>query len=149
MRTKLGKTVVCLFIGMMLGSVSAMAGRFADNGDDTVTDSATGLVWQQRDDDKTRNWTGALAYCEGLDLAGHTDWRLPNIRELRSIVDHEKYNPAIDSTLFPGTNSSYYWSSTSFASDADDAWYVDFHDGLASSYYGSYGHYVRCVRGGE
>ena len=151
MRTKLGKMVVCLSVGMMLGGVAA-ADRFNNNTDGTVTDSGTGLVWQK--DGKTqRDWAGALAYCEGLDLAGHTDWRLPNIRELLSIVDYTKFSPAIDNR-FSGTDDPFgYWSSTSYL-DPNwklGAWYVNFYDGTAaiSGSEKTRNRYVRCVRGGE
>ena len=62
----------------------------AANGDGTVTDTATGLMWQQADSGRGMNWQGALAYAEGLALAGHTDWRLPNAKELQSIVDYAR-----------------------------------------------------------
>ena len=67
------------------------AGRFVDNGDGTVTDSCTGLVWQKDtadingdgtiDLDDELTWQDALKYCDGLSFAGHDDWRLPNVRE--------------------------------------------------------------------
>ena len=148
MRIKVGKTIVSLVIGFVLVGVAG-AESFTDHGNGTVTDGATGLVWQQQDDDRTRSWVDALAYCEGLDFAGRSDWRLPNIRELESIVNATTYNPAIDETDFPNTNSSGYWSSTSGASYSDDAWYVYFHDGHVYYGYRSNGYYVRCVRGGE
>ena len=149
MRIKKGKTVVCLWMGMVLAGVAG-AGSFTDNGNGTVTDGATGLVWQRRDDNKKRSWTGALAYCEeDVNLAGKIDWRLPNIRELRSIVDYEKYNPAIDATFFPDTDSWYYWSSTSRTDFTGNAWYVDFDDGDVFHHFRSDGYYVRCVRGGQ
>ena len=59
--------------------------RFTDHSDETVTDNVTGLMWQQEDDDVRRDWEDALVYCEELDLAGYTDWRLPDGGELRSI----------------------------------------------------------------
>ena len=78
-------------------------GRFVDNGDGTVTDTCTRLMWQQDtadvNGDGLRNegdqppWCSALAYCEDLELAGHDDWRLPNITELQSIVDHGRFSP--------------------------------------------------------
>ncbi len=69
-------------------------GRFVDNGDGTVTDTCTGLMWQKDTADvngrRNRatmqdrlNWQDALKYCESLSFAGHDDWRLPNVRELR------------------------------------------------------------------
>jgi hypothetical protein len=63
---------------------------FVDNGDGTITDQATGLMWQQSDDGVARNWQEALTYAEGLTLAGHDDWRLPNAKELQSIVDYTR-----------------------------------------------------------
>ncbi|MGB3366427.1 MAG: DUF1566 domain-containing protein [Acidaminobacteraceae bacterium] len=98
---------------------------FVDNGDGTISDLATGLMWQLADDGETRNWQDALSYSESLDLAGYSDWRLPNIKELQSIVDYTKsvkttQSPAIDSKfnlskiVDPSGNSNYgfYWSST-------------------------------------
>jgi hypothetical protein len=121
---------------------------FTDNGDGTVTDNTTRLVWQQAAAD-SRDWEAALSYCEGLTLANQSDWRLPNIKELGSIVDRSQSSPAIDTTAFPGTQSSYYWSSATYVSDTSLAWRVDFYDGYVSYDDKDYGYYVRCVRGGE
>ena len=63
---------------------------FTDNSDGTVTDRATGLTWQQADSGDGMDWADALAYAENLTLAGHTDWRLPNAKELQSIVDYSR-----------------------------------------------------------
>ena len=121
-----------------------------DNSDGTVTDTATGLMWQQETADP-RNWEAALSYCENLSLAGYSDWRLPTIKELASIVDLSRYNPAIDTNYFPNTVSSRYWSSTTNARYTDCAWQVNFDD-----YSGDYDGkgkgntcYVRAVRSGQ
>jgi hypothetical protein len=119
---------------------------FTDNGDGTVTDNVTGLVWQKQDDNVTRNWADAGAYCDGLTLAGHTDWRLPNEYELQGIVNYSRYNPSIDPTYFPGTKSAGYWSSSTYADGSYDAWFVGFDDGFVGSSYKAYTGYVRCVR---
>lgn len=98
---------------------------FVDNGDGTITDTATGLMWQTTDDGTTRDWEEALAYCEDLSFAGHDDWRLPTVKELQSLVDYGRSpqttnSPAID-PLFNCTqisdpdgnpNWGFYWSST-------------------------------------
>ena len=119
---------------------------FTDDGDGTVTDNVTGLLWQQEDDDMTRDWEDALAYCVELDLAGHTDWRLPDIKELRSIVDNTRDHPAIDTTYFPGTNSSDYWSSSTAVYAPDKAWRVYFGYGGVANIYKAGSWCVRCVR---
>ena len=112
---------------------------FNDNGDGTVTDQATGLMWMQADSIEPLDWEHALAYADSLSLAGYDDWRLPNIKELQSIVDYSGVFPAID-LLFECTgiineagdpDYGYYWSGTSsyFGPDAPDyyyAWYTAF-----------------------
>jgi hypothetical protein len=103
-------------------------------------------MWQQEDDNQARNWESALAYCEDRDLGGHVDWRLPDVKELRSIVDNTRYNPAIDTTVFPGTNSTLYWSSSTNAYYTYNAWYVYFTSGRVLSPSKTYTNYVRCVR---
>lgn len=108
----------------------------------------TGLIWQRQDDGTTRTWADAGAYCDNLTLAGFTDWRLPDVKELLGIVDYERYLPAIDTFQFPGTQAySYYWSSTSWSDAYTNAWRVGFLYGLAYDYDKSNKYYVRCVRG--
>lgn len=121
-----------------------------------MTDNNTGLVWQQEDDDIKRTGEDALTYCEGLSLAGHNDWRLPNIKELGSIVDYGKAAPAIDETYFPiiytGEIFGYaeYWSSTAYLDYTNYAWVVNFEWGFFYQRDTPYGiRYVRCVSGGE
>jgi len=125
----------------------SFAAPFIDNGS-TVTDTRTGLIWQKQDDGNARTWDGALSYCEGLPLAGQIDWRLPNIKELESITDDSRYNPAID-PVFTGTKSSYYWSSTTAAGYPSNACYVYFNDGYVAYSNKDVTLYVRCVRAGQ
>ncbi len=131
------------------------AAAYTDNGDGTVTDMTTMLMWAQASGDTngngspdTMSWQEALAWCENLELAGYSDWRLPNVNELRSLVDYAIYNPAIDTTFFPDTQS-YYWSATTCASSTSYAWRVYFSDGRSVNDGKPYFHYVRCVRGGQ
>ena len=92
---------------------------FENNGDGTVTDHANGLMWSQADEGKGLLWADALAYAENSDLAGYDDWRLPNVKELQSIVDYThspsasdaaNLGPAIDTDLFRNHRASvrYY-----------------------------------------
>jgi hypothetical protein len=120
---------------------------FIDNGNGTITDIYTTLTWQQAPTN-VMSWEAALSYCECLNLGSYTDWRLPTIKELRSLVDYNRYEPAIDTTFFPNTLMSLYWSSTTFTNSPDYAWGMSFDD--AGDYYGykGYGGYVRAVRGG-
>ncbi len=104
--------------------------RFSDNGDGTVTDNATGLMWVKAPHALAGNggiklWDDAVDFCNGLIFAGHSDWRLPNVRELQSLIDYGKSNPALPSGHpFSGVQSSPYWSSTSNAGYTSGAWYV-------------------------
>ncbi len=99
----------------------------------TVTDDATGLVWQQADASST-SWQDAVDYCENLSLAGETDWRLPNVKELQSIVDYSRSpdttaSAALDAkfsaTSFTNENGctdwGYYWASTTHVDNDNDA----------------------------
>ena len=124
-------------------------GKFQNNGNGTVTDQMTGLMWQAGEI-RPEKWQQALTYCNQLDLGGYRDWRLPTIKELSTLVNESRINPAIDTTVFPGTRSGSYWSSTTFAKHPGFAWHVRFDNGL--EYNGGYKgrrYFVRAVRGGE
>jgi len=121
---------------------------FTDNGNGTVTDNITGLVWQQKDDAVTRIWSSAVNYCDTLVLAGYYDWRLPSKRELMDIVNYGRSNPSIDSAVFTNTSANYYWSATSVATTTDYLWVVGFEYGSAAKYIKSSTLNTRCVRGG-
>jgi hypothetical protein len=114
-----------MYFRMVRGNTAYGINNFMDNGDGTVTDSATGLMWQKADDGILRNWENALLYCENLSLADHSDWRLPNAKELQSIVDYNRSpdftnSPAIDPIFSCSSinnpngisNYGYYWTSS-------------------------------------
>ncbi len=130
--------------------------QLIDNGDGTVTDINTGLMWQQTTS-FYKTWANAISYCDALSLAGYSDWRMPSIKELHSIADNSKYNPAINTYYFPGTDPSIYWSSTTVIKFNDIPWLVDFYGGHASVVnmtplrfiYKSDSYSVRAVRGGQ
>ena len=129
----------------------SMEGRFVDNGDGTVTDRCTGLMWQKVTALGRYNWKEALQYCDQLQLAGHTDWRLPNVLELQSIVNYGRFDLAIDpvfGAVSSGDVSSWYWSSsTRVGGPGQEAWGVHFNGGGVTSGYKTHGDYVRAVRG--
>ncbi|MBQ4915348.1 DUF1566 domain-containing protein [Maribacter sp. MMG018] len=137
----------------MLKHVRAVRGssygtnHFVDNGDGTIRDTSTGLMWSQNDSQKGLDWGNALAYAENSDLAGYSDWRLPNVKELQGIVDYsyapnaqdpDMVGPAIDPMFSCSeiTNENgdrdypYYWTSTSARFQKGKpyyyAWYVAF-----------------------
>ena len=125
------------------------------DGDGTVTDTCTGLMWQQDTADVNGDgvinngdqviWCDALAYCENLDFAGHDDWRLPNVRELQSIVDYSLNFPAID-PVFNAATGQPFWSSTSKNSTGELAWLVGFVAGTVEIVAKSFNRYLRAVR---
>jgi hypothetical protein len=117
-----------------------------NNGNGTVTETKTGLTWQQGETD-SKTWGYALSYCEGLSLGGFSDWRLPNVRELESLFDDTRDTPAIDTSFFPDASEFFYWSSTTIASNPLKAWHVAFGgSGIPEK---NRVHLVRCVRGGH
>ncbi|MBA7633866.1 hypothetical protein ES703_41437 [subsurface metagenome] len=141
------KAFILMVAVMFFPGVDGMAGDFTDNGDGTVTDNVTCLMWQQGEAG-SMNWEDAITYCKALYLAGYTDWRLPNIKEMESITDDTLYGPAIDTTYFPDVHGWYY-SSTSGLGIYSPAWCVSFVTGHVSSHGKSNRFYVRCVRGGQ
>ena len=139
-------------------------GRFVDNGDGTVTNTCTGLMWQKGTadvsgngsigtevgNDDRLNWQPALKYCEDLDFAGHSDWRLPNVQELQSIIDYGRVTLAID-PVFEAVSGGY-WTSSSHADIPKNAWVVNFDVGVdfpvVPDAFKYRGFWVRAVRSG-
>jgi hypothetical protein len=112
----------------------------------TVADNDTHLTWQRELNDDDYAWDAAKTYCENLSLSGADDWRLPKVFELQTIVDRSKVDPAINPTAFPGTPNRGFWSSSSFAYDSSNAWYVYFGYGYVNYGVVDAGLRVRCVR---
>lgn len=139
-----------LIKSILLGSLtlSLNANFIRDNPNQVVYDTKTGLMWQDDAVGSQMDWSTAVTTCENLTLGGYSDWRLPNIRELNSITDRNRANPAI-STNFTAASSDYYWSSTTMASNSSYAWLVLFNDGNDDRKNKIYNYYVRCVRAGQ
>ena len=135
--------------------------RFTNNGNGTVTDNLTGLVWMQNANCWERQtWTNALAKvaglnagsqsCTGYTTGTHTNWHLPTKRELMSLIDSGRSYPALPSGHpFSGVQTNNYWSSTTNANNTSNAWYVDLNNGYVNGYDKTISSYVWPVRGGQ
>jgi hypothetical protein len=135
--------------------------RFTDNGNQTVSDNLTNLMWIKDGSTptvgsctgSTLTWQQALNYVSCLNTnnyLGHNDWRLPNNIELRSLNDYSQYNPALQSgNPFSNVQSGFYWSSTSYASGPAGAWFVGMLDGFVFGNGKPFDFYVWPVRGGQ
>ena len=124
-------------------------------GDVVVIDRATGLMWAADGNAAGCNlggvstWSFAVTYAEALTFAGFTDWRLPNVKELMSIVNYSKTLSSIDEPPFSNTGSNIFWTSTTYRQLTTSAWRIAFTFGSVaanakSDPFGS----LRCVRGG-
>ncbi|HHH37679.1 MAG TPA: DUF1566 domain-containing protein [Epsilonproteobacteria bacterium] len=122
------------------------ADRFAQSGE-VVRDGHTGLSWQSTPADKKFSWSGAQEHCDVLNYGGYSDWRLPNLYELKSLVDYDKYNPALATTRIQIKTDDYYWSSSKDVSDSSGAWGVYFKNGGGIWGNKANENYVLCVRG--
>ncbi len=133
------KIILLIIIGLSL-----LQADFTKTGN-IVKDSLSKLEWQDDAVGSSITWQAAIDRCEALELDGYSDWRLPNINELKSIVDRSKVNPAI-AVGFENTSSNYYWSSTSYEKNKSYAWVVFFHYGRVDSSAKGNNSDVRCVR---
>jgi len=141
------QVIVSLVIILLAGA--AFAGEFRrSNVSETVTDSTNNLMWQDNvavTSGITYTWADAIAYCENLDLAGFTDWRLPSINELRSIVDYGAYNPTMYS-IFKNVAAKSHWTSTTYNNNTSYAIFMDLRFGYTSGSPKTTSFTVRCVR---
>ena len=144
------KKILLILIGLSVFLLALEVTQFTKV-NNTVSDSETGLEWQDNSDttSSTYTWQEAINHCETLTLDTHDDWRLPNVNELKTLVDRSKRNPAIRGNVFEYVQSSYYWSSTSYVGDEPTAWFVHFYYGFVG-WNGKYDNiYVRYVRDGQ
>lgn len=120
---------------------TAPSSRFEDLSDGSLRDTLTGLMWAKcmagMNGSKCTEgtvignytWQQALDYAAGSALAGHEDWRLPNIKELHSIVEVQCNSPAINLDVFENFGTGYVWSASPSAQDSSRAWQVDMRNG--------------------
>jgi hypothetical protein len=164
-----GTVIPCAGTGQD-GEVRAGAAfSFLDRGDGTITDLRTGLMWEKKssdggihDKDATYSWDQAfslhVAALNAMNFAGHSDWRVPNIKELMSIVDQGTSAPALPAAFNAGCANgctvldcscpaAYGWSSTTHVLLPSYAWFVTFDNGRASSTPTAFAFSVRAVRG--
>ncbi|WP_405598123.1 MULTISPECIES: DUF1566 domain-containing protein [unclassified Pseudoalteromonas] len=139
--------------------------HFSINGDGTVTDKKTNLMWMRCSLGQTWDsnncsgdtssalltWRNALNIAESETFASYTDWRLPNVKELETIIEHSCHSPAINKYIFPGTIQSrkdsidetrfiaMYWSSSIDSNYSSIAWKVDFLTGTLATQYNDIG----------
>jgi hypothetical protein len=142
---------------------STPTSAFIDNGNGTVTHILTGLMWKRCIQGASgancatgaataMPWRAALVAAVADTTAGFSDWRLPNKKELESIVEFCGYSPAFNQTQFPFTGAlppTYFWSASSYAREPSNAWFVNFDGGNSSNYFKTENFAVRLVRGGK
>lgn len=140
------------------GNIITSFSKFTDNGDFTVKDNKTGLTWQKCSMGQTNDvtcsggattstWVASIAACSVLNFAGRT-WRLPNIKELQSLIDTEIISSAaINTAIFPSTVASNYWTSTGYVLTPTNGWNINFLTGSAAFASKGASYRVRCVSG--
>lgn len=112
-------------------NLEILPGRWTDHADGSITDHSTELMWV-KSPTSGLNWEEALLTAENLSIAGYSDWRLPNIKELRSLSQEDKWNPSVDKTIFTQITTGRYWSSTSLPNQTTKAWFWDTQYGITT-----------------
>lgn len=120
------------YVLFVRGNAEYGVNNYVDNGDGTITDNATGLMWMQNDNGEGLTWENALSYAEAFEFAGYSDWRLPSVKELQSIVDYTRspetsgsaaIDPLFNCSLIENEAEEidypYYWSSTTHVSNSE------------------------------
>ena len=121
--------------------------HFTDNGDGTIIDNLTQLVWQKTPNPNVVTWEQALTYAEGLTIGTTSDWRLPNIKELQSINNELTTNPSVFLPYFSNVGVHNYWSSTSLPNQTTKSWYWNTQFGITTYDVKTNSNYVLCVSG--
>lgn len=122
-----------------------VAQRFTTTGDSSVLDSLTFLEWQFFPVETSKTWEDALIYAENLNLDGHSDWRLPNIKELRSLNDESRVSPSVNNSIFK-FGVKKFWASTSLPNQTTKAWYYETNYGITTYEIKTNPLYLICVR---
>ena len=126
--------------------------RFTDNGDQTVTDNLTGLMWTKdaNQGQGTVQWTNALNGAADCNAGGYNDWRLPSVQELHSLVDYGRSRPALPlNHPFLNIQNNYYWSSNTYAPITGNAWTVHLYIGFVDLNNKVNDYYAWYCRGGS
>lgn len=123
--------------------------HFTDNGNGTITDNVTNLVWQKIHSTDSLTWEQSLTYADTATIGGYTDWRLPNIKELQSINDENLINPSVNNTFFSNVGVNKFWSSTSLPNQTTKAWYLSTQFGITTYDTKTIKHYIYCIRGDQ
>jgi len=126
---------------------TVISNHFTDNGDGTITDNLTQLIWQKAPNISAVTWENAIAHAENLSLASATDWRLPNLKELQSLNDESVTNPSANTTFFPTIGVHNYWSSTSVQNQPANAGFWNTQFGITTMDLKTATNYVICVKG--
>lgn len=141
------KAIIALLISTFYSTTITMAyANYIDNKDGTITDTDTGLVWEQRLSAADTTWEAALDWCLKQRTGGHTDRRLPNMRELLWLVDAGRNCPALDPVFMNADH--YFWSSTPNTWELTEAWILNACQGRSDSTKTHWTSNVRCVRAG-
>jgi hypothetical protein len=167
-----GTVIPCAGTGQDGELQKGLAAAYTDNGNGTITDTRTGLMWEKlsddgsiHDKDTADTWTNAfstkVAMLNAGSFAGFTDWRVPNVNELQSLVSYGASFPAINAAFNANcaptcsvltcscTQPNAYWSSSTYQDIPSFAWVVYFQDGYVVGYLKANSGYVRAVRGGS
>lgn len=141
--------------GALQKGVAPPASRFTDHGNGTITDNLTGLMWEQSPSATTFTWANALSVripaINSANLGGHSDWRLPNRKELLTLLNIESTNNStwLISQGFAGIVNNYYWSSSTLKVNTTQAWALYMQSRILSFTLKTNTFYVMAVRGGE
>ena len=166
-KTKLILLITVMFSGLSHAacnvnvSASAPNDRYTVNSDGTIRDDDTKLVWMRCSVGQTWNgsgcsgnpashsWQSALNTAYDYEFADKSDWRLPDIKELSSLIEQQCYNPSINENMFPDTPAEQYWTSSPYASSARYGWNVSFYLGYNHHNFKTDEFFIRLVRSAD